>query len=390
MERNVNRTRPTIACLSNVYAGPITSVDDLVAGFDRDRYEVIFIYLGSKEERENHHAKAGFKVIYLSQSASPRHFSPALVRKLAGTLKDNHVDILHCHAHKPTVYGAMAAAIARTPAVCAHVHGLGRTRGLRRKLMNYFVHKGVDLLLPVAEGVRQDVIRSNWGLDPAKVVVLENSIDYAKFVDVTTTKAQARTSLGVEQGAFVFGAVGRLAPTKGLGYLLEALASVRRSVPRARLVLVGKGPAEVELRETAARLGLAEAVDFAGYRTNIEQVMRGFDVFVMSSVAEGMPRVILEAMAAGLPCIATDVGGIPEIMNSPDIGLLVPAANAEALAAAMMEMAAMAADKRELLTARARQRVRDVYSHAIVREKLRSLYDGLLARGKGQANLSHS
>jgi glycosyltransferase involved in cell wall biosynthesis len=379
MEWSVGSNRPTIACLSSVYAGAITSVDDLVAGFDKSRYEVIFIYLGQKGQAENHHAKAGFKVIYLTQKRSPRHFSPSLVRRLANVLRDNHVDILHCHAHKCTVYGAMAAAMAHTPLVCGHVHGLGRSRGLRRKVLNYFVHKRVDVLMAVANGVREDIIKNNWHLDPAKVVVLENSIDYDKFAGVATTKAQARTSIGIDAEAVVFGTVGRLAPTKGLGFMLEAFAAVRKRIPNARLAIVGTGPIEADLREAAEKLKVASAVDFVGYRADIEHVMRGFDSFVMSSIAEGMPRVVLEAMASGVPCIATNVGGIPEILNSPDVGLLVPPSDAEALAQAMCKVAGMPAAERQNITVNAGRRVRQVYSHDVIREKLRGIYDGLLA-----------
>jgi glycosyltransferase involved in cell wall biosynthesis len=380
MRSDVSNGRTTIAVLCSAYGGDFTSVDDLLVGFDRSRYEVVFLYLGRKGESGNHLADAGFKVVYLSDSPAPRGFNPFLLGRLVRALKANSVDILHCHAHKATVYGTLAAWMACTPVVCAHVHGLNRSRTFRRRLINRILFRRIDLLLPVAQAVRQDILANVPSVDRSKVVVLENSIEFGKFADVTTTPSEARALLGLKEDAFVFGTIGRLAPTKGLEHLLGALALVRRDVTNAILIIVGRGPQEQEIRDMVRQMKLDDAVIFAGYRRDVEQLIRGFDVFVMASIAEGMPRVILESMAAGVPCIATSVGGIPEILNSPDVGLLALPADADSLAEAMKRLAAMTPEARASIAGNARERARTVYSHTVVREKLRRLYEGLLTK----------
>ena len=117
------------------------------------------------------------------------------------------------------------------------------------------------------------------------------------------------------------------------------------------------------------------SIHFLGHKDNIEQLYRAIDVFVLSSIAEGMPRAILEAMAAGVPCIATQVGGIPEIFPSRDVGWLVPARDSSALAREMIGLARSSADQIEELAEKASDRVSGFYSHEVVGEKLRSLYE---------------
>ena len=122
-----------------------------------------------------------------------------------------------------------------------------------------------------------------------------------------------------------------------------------------------------------------DSIHFLGHKDNIEQLYGAMDVFVLSSVAEGMPRAILEAMAAGVPCIATQVGGIPEILPNRDVGRLVPARDSNALATAMIDIANVPAGQLGQLAGNASDRVRRLYSHEVVREKLVDLYESEFA-----------
>jgi len=381
--------KTTICFLWPWYAGDVTSVDDLVAGFDPARYSVLFVYLGDRRPGDNHLRDAGFAVVYLSRKTKVRSFSPGLTARLARVLKDHQVDILHCHKHKSTLYGALAGTLAGTPVVCAHVHGLDRTRTRRRRLLNYFLYKKVRMIVGVAGAVAQDVLACNWRLPRDRVTVLENSIEYHRFADVAMTPQEARDLLGLPRQAFVYGTIGRLAPTKGLTYMLEAFARVRAHVPQAHLVLIGTGPEADRYQAQTRALGIGEAVTFAGYRQDIEKVIRALDVFVMASVAEGMPRVLLEAMAARVPCIATRVGGIPEIITDADTGWLVPSRAVAPLADAMAKAAALPAGEMTALRDAAQRRIQQCFSHEVTREKLRQLYETLLAEvpaGRGHAS----
>ena len=356
------------------YGGNATSVNDLVLRFAREHFNVIFIFLSGYGIDKNPLEQAGYEVFYLSDIELINAFRFSILFKLIKILKDHRVDILHCHVHKPTVYGVMAAMFAGTSVVLSHVHGLGRSRNFRRKLTNFLLSRRCSRIITVADCVKQDVLRNNWRMPPEKIAVLENSVDYERFAGVSAGRAEARRKMGVSPDAFVFGTVGRLAPTKGLPHLIEAFARAKEHIPSAELVLLGNGPSRDELEQQASKTRSRDSIHFLGHRDNIEQLYRAMDAFVLSSIAEGMPRAILEAMAAGLPCIATRVGGIPEIINSSDIGLLVPARTEDALADAMIKLANAPKQKREALADKARERVRINFNHEVVKEKLANIY----------------
>jgi glycosyltransferase involved in cell wall biosynthesis len=242
-------------------------------------------------------------------------------------------------------------------------------------MVNFFLFRKINRIIPVANSVKEDVLRNNWFLSSEKLSVLENSIEYKRFADVSVSKKDAKQMLAVPPNAFVLGTIGRLVPTKGLTYLIEAFSQVKEQMPTAHLVLLGDGWLKLELEKQVANMRCRHSILFLGYRTNIEALLRGIDVFVLSSIAEGMPRIILEAMAAGVPCVATQVGGISEIINDENVGLLVPPRNSAALGKAMINIANTTNEELEKRIEKAQNRVRQVYSHNIVREKLRNLYE---------------
>ncbi|TKJ33975.1 MAG: hypothetical protein CEE38_19220 [Planctomycetes bacterium B3_Pla] len=371
----MTKDKINLALLWPEHDGKVTSVNDLVLGLDKERFNVIFIYLSGYGIEENLIEEEGYKVFYLSNIELINAFRFSILFKLIRIIRDHKIDILHCHVHKPTFYGILAARFAGTPVVLSHVHGLGRSGNFRRKLANFLLSRKLTRIISVANGVKEDVLRNNWLLPAEKVSVLENSVDYGRFVNVSITKAEARQMLGLPADAFVFGTVGRLAPTKGLPYLIEAFSRAKEEIPSARLVLLGNGPSRAKLEQQASTTSCRDSIHFLGHRDNIEQLYRAMDTFVLSSVAEGMPRAILEAMAAGVPCIATQVGGIPEIINSREVGLLVPSKDPEALARAMIDLAQAPTEQIEELTEKASDRIGRFYSHKVVGEKLNNLYE---------------
>jgi len=366
-----------LAVLESKYGGDATSVNDLVTGFDRQEFEVIFLYLQKNGTKTNHLEKRGFKTVYLSEKKPLRTFRLSALVKLIQVLKRHDIALLHCHAHKPTVYGALAGAFLPGLKIVAHVHGLKRSSRLRRKLINLAVLWRVHRLLPVAQAVKQDLIRSNWALSQDKAMVLENSVDYARFSESQDSREPIRQAFGLPADAFIFAFVGRLVPTKGLDYLIEAFSQIDPAAQNAHLLLVGEGKDRHRYEQKVKDLALENSVHFAGFRRDIESVFHAMDVFVMSSVAEGMPRVLLEAMAAQKPCIGTRVGGIPEVINE-SFGLLVDSADSQSLAQAMEKLLSLGPRELNELGENAREQARLKYSHSVVREKLKTIYLDLL------------
>ena len=376
--------RITVALLWSKYDGGVTSVNDLVLGLDKECFDIIFIYLSNHNAENNLIEEAGYKVFYLSNIELLKAFRFSILSKLARILKRHNVDIIHCHAHKPTVYGTIAAMFAGTPVVMAHVHGTDRTAKLRRKLTNFVLFRKINRLLPVAQAVKEDVLKSNWSIHPEKLSVLENSIDYKHFADVSITQKDAKEMLGLPLDAFVFGTVARLVPNKGQIYLIKAFKKVRQVLPSAHVILVGNGRLRNELENEVKKTGLSDSFHFLGLRDDIFQIYKAMDVFVLPSLAEGMPRVLLEAMAAGIPCIGSNVGGIPEVLCDREFGYVIEPRDPTALSEAMLRIAQKPLEERKVLTEKASDRVRQCYSHDTARAKLIKLYESEYVASKAE------
>lgn len=209
------------------------------------------------------------------------------------------------------------------------------------------------------------------GVDSARVHLITNGVDFNFWSTVTREKAQ-------EDPPTVL-SLGRMMPVKGQDVLLEAFALVRDRHPQARLILIGDGPARQEFEQLAARLGIADAVDFVGQRDpdDVRIFMGRTAVFALPSRSEGLPLALLEAMAAGLPVVATRVGGVPDVLE-PGTGLLVPPEDAAALAEALSKLLDRPAEA-AAMGERARERTAG-FSAAAADAAYETLFQALHAR----------
>ena len=236
-------------------------------------------------------------------------------------------DILHVNLDNPwtSQYGMLAGAVTRTPMV-AVLHGRSEPWRKRQQW----------LVRPVARRIRAYVCVSH---DSARHVepMLHMKSGSMRVIHngMPVPRQLAPSPPPSPPGTLHIGAVGRLSPEKGLGVLIEAMAKL----PRSHLVLVGDGPERARLEELVDKLGLIERVDFAGWVDPPWTATWAFDVLAMPSFTEGFPLVIVEAMLAGMPVVASHVGGIPEIVVEGDTGMLVSPDDADALAQALQRMA---------------------------------------------------
>ncbi|MHC4565339.1 MAG: glycosyltransferase [Planctomycetota bacterium] len=360
----------------------VTFVDELVLALDKDRFSVIFIYLSGYGVDRNLLEEAGHKVFYLSDIKRINAFRLSILLKLIRILKEYKVDILHCHRHKPSFYGALAGMFAKTSVVLSHVHGLSRTRNTGRRWFNSFTLKRVNRVIGCARSVRDDVLKNNPSIRPEKVIALENSIDFERFANISITRADARDRLtDVPADAFVYGTVARFGPYKGHSFLIEAFERVKEKVGSAHLILVGSGPLKEEIQQQAVEASLDDSVHFLGRRDDVPELLRAMDAFVLPSIgSEGMPLAILEAMSAGVPCIASSLSGIPEVINNRDVGFLVPPGEPNALADAMIAVANTPGKKRRTLIEKAKERVRINFNHDVARIRLANTYEMEMSR----------
>jgi glycosyltransferase involved in cell wall biosynthesis len=316
----------------------VRPLENLVSGLDDNIFSQLICYLRGEDEKHTKFETWGHYVISLHISKKKlRGFQPAVLFQLARIIKEKGIDIIHCQRHKPTVYGTLAAYMTgKNLKVISHVRGLNRTRRFRRKLLNRALFGRISRIIAVSNAVRDDIVRTNSMSLPDKVVTIYNGIDVQSYTDCSLTREAARIRLGLpNKEVFVYGTVGRLAETKGQRILLEAFARVYEKYPKSWLVIAGKGRLESELRALAIELNIQERVLFLGYRTDIPEILKACDVFVLPSIAEGLPGALLEAMATGVPVIASRVGGVPEILNNPELGMMVSPSSLDELTTAM-------------------------------------------------------
>jgi glycosyltransferase involved in cell wall biosynthesis len=221
---------------------------------------------------------------------------------------------------------------------------------------------GTHRIIAISPLQRDDLVEHFRVASPNQVAVVPLGLELAPFFE-TAPNADARASFGLGPEDFAIGYVGRFVPIKSLPTLLQAFRIVRATVPRAKLVLVGDGELRGELEHLAEGLGIAADVRFAGWRRDLTSVYSAFDAAALSSRNEGTPVMLLEAMAAALPVVATRVGGVADVVENGTTGLLVQAGNAEALAKALIRVA-QDAPLRARLAARACESVRTRFESA--------------------------
>lgn len=360
------------------YKGNYPLLNEYVHALPKERYQSIVCYLNGQPDGKNEIDSIATEVRYLGFSRTQtKRLRPAVVIALAKLMRSRGVDIVHCHRHKATVVGTLAAAFAGGPRVISHVHGLARTRSLQRRFTNWMVFKGVRRIIAVSDTVKQDILGSNWGVDPSKVVTVRNGINLRHVDRRALSKGAARLRLGLTENDFVFGTVGRLATTKGQVYLLTAFSEIRERLRSARLVLIGDGPLRSSLERKADDLGISPYVSFLGYRPDVLELLGGIDVFVLPSLAEGLPLALLEAMGVRRPVIASRVGGIPEILGDSDYGILVAPRDPGQLSAAMSVLGLCDEERRRERGAAARKRVEDMFTVERMGNTVVSVYESI-------------
>jgi sugar transferase (PEP-CTERM/EpsH1 system associated) len=250
-------------------------------------------------------------------------------------------------------------------------HGVNRKHNLLRRLLV----PAIDRYVPVSRDLER-WLRGVVGIPQAKVQLIDNGVDTERFHPATDAAAEPWNAPGV----FVIGTVGRLQDVKDQACLIDAFVLLRAMLPeqrdRLRLVLVGDGPLRERLAQKIAGAGLQDCAWLPGPRSDVDVVMRSFSLFALSSIAEGTPVTMLEAMASGLPVVSTAVGGIPDLVADGASGALVPAGDpqrlAEALAAYVLD-----AERTRRHGAAGRARIEQQYSVAAMLSAYVDLYDGL-------------
>ena len=272
-------------------------------------------------------AQAGIETHVLHRSTKVPGLDIGLVWRLACLLRREQVDILHCHNTFSKLYGTLAALASGTKAVIVTQHAVDYNGRGQQCDLTTFVNPFVSQFLTVSEHVLSAACKTRK-IVRERSLVLYNGIDTSRFAPQTQKANDDRVTIGC---------VGRLSKEKRHDILLEALSQIQTSL-RPSLVLVGDGPTRQNLESQIQDSDLANHVRLLGTCHDVPSLLKDFDIFVLASDTEGLPVALLEAMATGLPVIATRVGGVPELIADGVNGILVPPGGPQELAEAIDQL----------------------------------------------------
>ncbi|HEU4685897.1 MAG TPA: glycosyltransferase [Nitrospira sp.] len=259
------------------------------------------------------------------------------VLRLAGHMRRQHIDIVHAYNFYANVFAVPAARLAGVPVVLASIRDTGEYWTPRQRTVNRLVCRLADRVIVNADAIKTGLIAE--GYDPERLVVIHNGIHCPEPVS-NPDAAVLRREWNFPPNAPLVGVVARIAPQKGLEYFLRAVPAISSRVPDARFVIVGDNCVNREYRDGvehfSRRLGLEHLVRFTGFRLDVPRLLPCLAVSVLPSISgEGLSNSLLESMAAGVPVVATTVGGNPEVVLDGVTGLLVPSHDPDALANAV-------------------------------------------------------
>lgn len=371
--------------------GSAEVVMQLAAGLKRDGYPVKLVTGHTVEPQEDlagYSLKTGVPVILVDEirrDVSPVNDLIALV-KLIQLIGRERPWIVHTHSSKAGLLGRLAAWLVGCPIIVHSPHGhvfYGYFDPLRTHVIIWAEHLAARIthrILTLTDLGKRDHVRFRVA-KPEKFIPVPCGIDLERFSSPTKSTAQVRAELGLPPTDPLAGWVGRLVPIKGCEYFLQALVLARRQRPDLKGVIVGDGPLRGKLERMAGELGLSQSVVFTRVREDIPDLMRALDLFVLTSLNEGLGRVLLEAMACGVPVVASRVGGVAEIVLDQKTGILVPPAKPEETAQAILEILNNGEKSRRFVR-EGWERVKEFDVHRMI-EKIKLIYQKLLMDRSG-------
>ena len=282
------------------------------------------------------------------------------------------------------IVGRAARMLQSVPVLVGTLHGLKmynvRGTGFRaREILTSVSDRLSDVTTAVCNAAARHY-RSSRTVSAARMRVVPNGVDTVRFQRDPEVRRRMRAHLKIADGDFAWLMVGRFQPVKDHYTMLRAFVTVLAHRPNSQLLLAGDGPFEKEMSELAQALGIGASVRFLGYRADIAELMNAADAFVLSSMFEAMPLVLLEAGASGLPAVATDVGGNADVIEDGVTGLLCPPGDPDSLAHTMIRLAALSAYDRDNMGLRAAAHVKDNYGFERIVDQWELLYADLLAK----------
>jgi glycosyltransferase involved in cell wall biosynthesis len=363
---------------SPFFGGPERQMVGLARAMPAD-YRIVFLLF---RDNGNSQAFRGRLEENGLESRMLRHDTPhmqAMISEIADCLRGESADLLCCHGYKADIVGLLAARRVGVPVIGVSRGWTGGTLKVRLyEQIDRVCLRWMDRVVCVSEGQAVKVRRA--GVRPDRVVVILNAICADRFDQpdpADRVRLEAMFPIAPER---IVGSAGRLSPEKGFGVLVEAAGILARSHPGVGFVHFGDGPLQETLSRRIAELGLEGQFILAGFRDDLDRFLPHWDLAVLPSFTEGLPNVVLEAFAAGVPVVATAVGGTPEVVEDGSSGYLVPPGDPEALARRIVD-SLLSEEERQSMGQRGRKRILTEFTFAAQSNRYQQLWRGLMRNG---------
>lgn len=313
--------------------------------FDRSQYEITVVYLVGEPDAEARLRHLADTVIFLNiKASSTRYLKINPIKKMRQLQREKNFHIVICHRYKPSYIMLWVAKFQKIPLLFCVMHELGTMKKFSRRLITASLWNKNVYFAGVSDAVRDDMRGDLWRVPDSHILTLHNVIDIDLTEPQILTKNAARALLNLKDEHFIFGNIGRLAHAKNQSALIDAFALIKPKCPDAKLIIIGSGELASSIALKVRDLNLEHDVILTGFIPQAFRFMRAFDVFILNSSKEAFGRVLLEAMLAKTPIIATKIHGIPEVIGGS--GILIDANHSAQLAYKMLELYQM--DKTQL------------------------------------------
>jgi len=334
LDRNSKRKINVIHLVEELTIGGLEKILTTIAlNLDKKKYNVSVWCLKKGGFFANKLAKEGIdvKILHISTSRNPLS-----IYKLYKLLKSHKFDIIHTHAYSAGTIGRISAFLAGIPVIISHNQNVYDYYNRYYHFVEWLLSHITDGIICVSDIVKK-FTNETQRINANKLITIHNGIDSVCSVDEKDTSG-LKKELGIPINYSVMGTIAQFSEKKGLGYLIKSASILLEHRKDINFLLVGKGALKEELKILCVNLKVEKNVIFAGERSDIPEILSLIDIFVLPSIREGLPLAVLEAMDCGKAIIATNVGGIPEVIKDGVSGILVSPKDPEALHSAMNEL----------------------------------------------------